>query len=39
MLTHETAIAAPASTGGNDTPPNGYIKSMSEIMEFMQFLR
>ena len=39
MLTHEAAIAAPASTGGNDTPPNEYIKSMNEIMEFMQFPR
>ena len=39
MLTHETAIATPASTEGKDTPPNEYIKSMNEIMEIMQFPR
>ena len=39
MLTHETAIAAPASTEGNDTPPNEYINLMNELMEFMQFPR
>ena len=39
MLTHETAIAAPASTGGNDTPPNEYIKSMNEIMAFMYYFQ
>ena len=38
MLTHETAIAAPESTGCNDTlPMKYYIMSMDEIMEFMQF--